>query len=129
MGTTLKIYSYKGVNIYIRWLGGLWYEFLISFKGGIYAHQLQLLKPIHKERRNTLQERHDGAMKELMMGANTLVDTLTLERSLKNQIKQLYAKSTKIIRNYISRSSILTFFKERRQGSTSSPSIVHEQVN
>lgn len=103
MGKTLKIVSYGGVNYYVRWLDGLKYEVLIAYKGGIYAHQLQLRKPLKAERRNSIEERHKGATDELETAAILLIDNLKKEFSTKKvvakKIKQIYVKTTKIIGN------------------------------
>lgn len=87
-GKTLKIYSYRGVNVYCRWLGEYQYEVLVAYKGGIYAHQLHVLKPRRNERRNSLDERHKGAQDELQFAASSLIDNLIKENSVRKVVKK-----------------------------------------
>ncbi len=91
-GKTLTQYSYRGINTYVRWLDGLNYEVLIAYKGGIYCHQLQLLKPHGAERRNNIEERHRGATAELQMIAASLIDDLKEKGRPINKIKTIIKK-------------------------------------
>lgn len=94
MGKTLKIYSYRGVNVYIRYLYSRWYELLVVYKGGAYCHQIWVEKPHRNEKKLSVKDRDEKAVVELMVAANTLVDNLKSERSLINLIKKHYGKIT-----------------------------------
>ena len=102
--TTLKVYNYRGVNVWIRHIEGRLYEVLMPFRNQLFCHQLYVLKPTKNENRVSMKDRDEGAVKELMMAGNTLVDNLKIEfsfsRSLKrkiNKLKQYY--ETKINRS------------------------------
>lgn len=90
MGKTLKIFSYRGVNVYIRFLYSRWYELLVAYRGGVYAHQMWVEKPHGQEKRVMIKTRDESAIQELSIAATALIDNLVLERSLKNRIKKLY---------------------------------------
>ena len=77
---------------------GLWYEALWVWKGGIFSHQLQLMKPLKSERRNSVDERHEGAKTELMMIAASKIDWLIESRSIKSLITKHYGKATAIFK-------------------------------
>lgn len=96
MNKTLKIFSYRGINCYIRHTEGRWYELLISYKGGIYGHSLFVEKPHKSEKRITLQERDEGAITELTMAAQMLIENLRVEHSFTGRIKKLITN----IQNY-----------------------------
>ena len=104
MTTVLKVYKYRGISVYVRHLEGRLYEVLIPFKNQIHAHQLYVIKPTGKEKRVSMKDRDEGAVKELMLCGNTMIDNFKIETSFGkvvknkiNKIKQYY--ETKINRS------------------------------
>lgn len=100
MGKTLKIFSYKGSNVYIRFVYSRWYELLVAYKGGIYSHYMWLEKAHKTEKRLTLKEQEDAVIKELSIAATVLLENLIQENKywskLKNHSKKLWQKTKKV---------------------------------
>lgn len=95
MFKTLKIYSYRGYNVYLRGTADRNYEYLIAFNGGILCYNFYLQKPKKNEVRLTKEEGDRKMITEMMVAANTNIDNSLLTRSEKKIINKRLEESKK----------------------------------
>ena len=92
MGKTLKQFSYKGCNVYIRYIYSRYYELLVAYKGGIYSHFVWVEKPHKTEKRITNEQRDEGAITELSTAAIVLIENLNREFGIIGRLKKIITK-------------------------------------